>query len=94
MNCDHVLAALHIEALLFARRRRIGTAAADAEIDALASFTPPGALLHPKAYVWLDAIPNEALNPDTSSELHGGLLDGRPGNTLFPDAPKGARCVY
>ena len=83
MYCDHVIAALHIEALLFARRRRSGKGPADAEIDGLAGFTPPApaTLLHPGAYVWFGSIPEEALS--TPSGHHGGLLDGRPDNIYF-----------
>jgi hypothetical protein len=81
MYCDHVIAALHIEALLFARRRRIGKTNADAEVDGLASLTPPGPRLHPGAYVSLTSVPAESLK--TPSGNHGGLLDGRPDNPYF-----------
>lgn len=69
MYCDHVVAALHIEALLFGRRRRLGVQDADQELNDLVDGEPLG-------YAGLAAMLRFGGTSD-------GLVDGRQGNKHF-----------
>jgi hypothetical protein len=69
MNCDHVVAALHIEALLFGRRRRLGVVAANQELNTLVDGQPVG-------FAGLAAMLRFGGTSD-------GLVDGRQGNPHF-----------
>jgi hypothetical protein len=81
MYCDHVIAALQIEALLFARRRRKGLAAGNSEIAQLGN-RPAGAGAKHSTFVWLGPMVLEDSRSSTTNPS-AGLLDGRRGNTFF-----------
>jgi hypothetical protein len=76
-----VIAALQIEALLFARRRRKGLAAANSEISQLGN-RPAGADAKHSTFVWLGPMVFEDSRSSTTNPS-AGLLDGRRGNTFF-----------
>jgi hypothetical protein len=79
LYCDHVISALHLEALLFARRRRTGRPAANTEINALA-IRATGANPEHSKFVWLGPM---VTKESTSVSVSTGLLDGRTNNQFF-----------
>lgn len=80
MNCDHVLAALQLEALLWAWRRRVPEAErahAEQVLNDLAHNPPPGPDPHENRYVWLGAFIRSTSGNSTA------ILDGTNGNPMF-----------